>query len=299
MKQLLVATVLISLLIACKGSKNSGNKSASFSLTKEFSDYWFSGMAEISTFDIQQARYGEFRNGHATQIFVTEPFSTTSFTKDDNPTEETPQVLKLNFTRKYNTGIYPYSIMSSTFYPLNGDSLSYKVSTSMQEWCGNTYMELINDKVFEVELRSYFQGESKDTTMLAAYLEDDIWSQIRVDHTYLPTGHIDMIPSHTYLMQLHKTVKPYPAKAKLHDNPNCMTYEIEYLTIERKIEIDFEKKFPHKIIAWRETYESGFGDNKKVMTSTAKLKKRIKIDYWNKNANKDLILRKELGLDTL
>ncbi|MEX1003497.1 MAG: septum formation inhibitor Maf [Crocinitomicaceae bacterium] len=295
-KQSIIICIFLIATTACKESKKTV-KGEGWSLSQEFDDYWYDGTAEISTFDVQQARYGEFREGIATQIFVTEPFSTTSFTKDDNPTEETPTVLKLNFTRKYLTGIYPYSIMSSTFYPLNGDSLSYKISTSMQEWCGNTYMELIHDGIFEVAFYSYFQGESKDTLMIPTYLEDDVWSQIRIDQSYLPEGHIDILPSLTFLMLMHKEIKPYPATAQLTKGDSLNNYTIEYLTLERKLSIDFESAFPNKIVGWRETYTSGFGENQKVMTSTAVLKKRLKIDYWNKNANKHLFLRDSLGLE--
>ena len=48
-------------------------------------------------------------------IFVTEDFSASKQVKLDRP-EKVPsdavKVLKLNATRKFNTGIYPYSILS-------------------------------------------------------------------------------------------------------------------------------------------------------------------------------------------
>ncbi len=44
----------------------------------------------------------------------------------DNPSkswEDRVPVLKLNFSKKFNTGIYPYSMMSSVFMPIKGDNL--------------------------------------------------------------------------------------------------------------------------------------------------------------------------------
>jgi hypothetical protein len=41
----------------------------------DFEKYWFNGEAELSSFQLTQARYGELREGKAVMIFVTEPFS--------------------------------------------------------------------------------------------------------------------------------------------------------------------------------------------------------------------------------
>src|SRR5690606_14705037 len=109
---------------------------------KQFAAYWYQGKAELNVFKLQQARYGEMRDGHAVMIFVTEPFSRKSRTKASAASDQDPVVMKLNFTRKFITGIYPYSVMTSVFYPVNSDNHAVKVSASVQEWCGHVYMEL-------------------------------------------------------------------------------------------------------------------------------------------------------------
>ena len=40
----------------------------------ELPDYWYRGEAEITTYDLRQARYGELREGTAVLIQVSEPF---------------------------------------------------------------------------------------------------------------------------------------------------------------------------------------------------------------------------------
>ena len=83
-----------------------------------FNSYWYAGKAEIKTYDLIQSRYGELHKGMATVIFVTEPFLVKEGVKPDNPTKNQIPVLKMNLLKKFGTGIYPYSMMLSTFTPL-------------------------------------------------------------------------------------------------------------------------------------------------------------------------------------
>ena len=73
---------------------------------EQFRKYWYSGRAEISRFDLEQARYGEIHKGDAVLIFVTETLNHDTQVKADTPRQDDIPVLKLNFTRKFYTGIY-------------------------------------------------------------------------------------------------------------------------------------------------------------------------------------------------
>ena len=55
------------------------------------------------------------------------------------------------------TGIYPYSIMTSTFSPIINSKKAIKISFSAQEWCGNTFIQLNNREEFDVNFYSYFE----------------------------------------------------------------------------------------------------------------------------------------------
>src|SRR5688500_17809876 len=86
--------------------------------TGEFKTYWHAGKAEINSYELSQSRYGEKRDGRAVLIFVTEDFSKKNHVKFDHPEEAVlgkVNVLKLNFTKNFTTGIYPYSMMLSVF----------------------------------------------------------------------------------------------------------------------------------------------------------------------------------------
>lgn len=260
--------------------------------------YWYNGDAEITSYQLNQARYGEMRNGKAVLVFVTEPFSPTKYVKADHPTDNDVSVLKLNFTKKFTTGIYPYSMMTSTFFPFENGKHSLKISSSSQEWCGNTYMELKNKKKYEIQLNSYFEGESFNKKLLDKHLlEDDIWSIIRLQPDQLPTGEMEVIPSFFYLRFMHKEAKTYSCHLSKNTKGDTVSYSITYPELDRSLTIQFENASPYKIIGWQETYYSGWGNKRKKLTTTATRIKTLKIDYWNKNSNAFSGLRDELGLE--
>jgi hypothetical protein len=76
-----------------------------------------------------------------------------------------------------------------------------------------------------------------------------------------------------------------------------MLYEIKYPAVNRNLKIIFEKKFPHKIIGWEETYKDGWGENAPLLTTKATLKKSILSDYWTKNKVADTTWRKTLEIE--
>jgi len=90
---------------------------------KEWGDYWFQGKAEINSYNLTQYRYGEARDGEAVLIFVTEDFSRKKHVKLDDTEaagRDKISVLKMNQTREFVTGIYPYHMMLSAFYSYQG-----------------------------------------------------------------------------------------------------------------------------------------------------------------------------------
>lgn len=272
----------------------------------EFSEYWYAGQAELTRYELQQARYGEIRKGDAVLIFVTEDFLADKQVKYEfGDRNNAVPILKLNFTRKFYTGIYPYSMMSSIFTPVSADKPSLKVTTTVQEWCGHVFIQLNqrNGK-YNVQLRSYFQAENDQDFMLDdALLEDEIWTRIRLAPDSLPTGDIELIPGGQFARLRHTPLKVEMATAKLTtagdtqpSGNDINVYTISYKDIRRTLSIEFEKSFPHRILAWQETQPSGFGPNAKLMTTRAVKTHSIKTDYWSKHKLSDSHLRDELGL---
>lgn len=298
-----IIIILVGIAIVSGGlfsfSSNSNEAKGIPASNEEFGmkDYWYSGQAEISSYSLKQARYGEVHEGHSVLVFVTEPFNISKYVKSDYGSADDVSVLKLNNTRKFNTGIYPYSMMTSSFLPFENGEHSFKVSSSSQEWCGHTYINLENRDEFNVLIESYFENESDVISMKKSLLEDDFWSKIRLNPRELPTGNISVVPSFFFLRMTHAECKAYDCKASWIENKIVTKYILEYPGLGRSITIEFETNGPHKILGWKETFKSGFGADAKVLTTEGTLIKTLRSDYWNKNKKSDSYLRTELGLE--
>ena len=266
--------------------------------SQQVKDYWYDGSAEISSYTLSQARYGELREGKAVLIYVTEPFSKKYNTKADEQRNDNIPVLKLNKTKKFITGIYPYTMMNSTFYPFEGESTSLKIATSMHEWCGISHLEMKNEGKLNFTLNSYFEGESFENKKIDKdILEDDLWSLIRLNPELLPVGKANVIPSLFHTRLSHQEIKAYNANITLSkDSENINLYKIDYPESGRSMTIQFEDSFPYTILGWEEVNYSGYGKDKKQLTTKAQRINTIKSEYWNKKSTKDEVLRKELGL---
>lgn len=263
-------------------------------ISQEFKEYWYAGKAEISSYKLEQARYGEMRDGNAVLIFVTEDFLPEKQVKADRQNDKNIPVLKLNATKNFNTGIYPYSVMSSTFYPVFNEQHAIKVSSSMQEWCGHVYAQLNNRNTYEITSHSYFENDAdKEFSINKDILENELWTQLRLNPADLPVGTLKIIPDFSYTRMKHIPVKAFNAIATLTTN----SYTLEYPELNRKLVLNFESTFPYTITSWEETYKDGYGPNAKELTTKATKIKTIKSPYWGKNSNKDSILREELGLN--
>jgi len=296
------STLVISclgILAACSPAK----VEFSTNLPEEFKNYWYQGQAELSSYNLEQARYGTTHDGKAVLVFVTEDFSKKKQVKLDNPQQagnDAVKVMKLNYTKKFNTGIYPYSMMKSVFTPVNQQEFphSLKVTTSSQEWCGHTFTQLnLDGNNYDALLRSYFESEGdREFSVNAALLEDEVWNMIRLNPEALPTGEIDIVPSTFYQRLSHTDLDVSKANASVESMGETKTYTLDYPDLERTISIEFQAQFPHKIMGWEETYPSGFGKNAQKLTTKATLDETIMLDYWTRNQPDDEILREKLNL---
>ena len=259
-----------------------------------FGAYWYQGLAELTTYDLQQARYGEIHPGEATLIYVTEPFLSEQQVKADDPEADgAVTVLKLNATRTFTTGIYPYSMMTSVFAPVEGGG-ALKVTTSAQEWCGHTFTQLNRTADgYRMRLFSYFEQESdQDRALPAIRLEDDLWVQLRLDPEALPTGALTLVPGTFFQRFSHRPLTPERATATLTDSADVRTYTLTYPDLDRTLAITFSADFPHTVERWSETRRS----RGEELTTAATRRARRTLPYWQLNSREDAVYRDSLGL---
>lgn len=265
-----------------------------FNPSENFKTYWYGGEAEISSYRLEQARYGEMREGNAILVFVTEDFRPEKQVKADRYSKENTPILKLNATKNFETGIYPYSIMQSTFFPVSNNQHALKVSCSVQEWCGHVYSQLNNRNQFEIRSHSYFESEGdQNFTLDKTILENELWTQLRLDPKALPTGILQVIPSLEYVRLKHIELKAYRAIATL----SGAVYSISYPDLNRELKIMFNPNFPYDILGWEDMFQDGYGANAKTLVSKGTKLKTIKSAYWSKNSNAHNALRDSLLLE--
>ncbi|MCE7994745.1 MAG: hypothetical protein HEP71_22410 [Roseivirga sp.] len=270
-------------------------------VTQEWKDYWYSGKAELTRYKLEQVRYGESHEGDAVMIFVTEDFLEDKQVKYERGSKErVKSVLKLNNTKRFWTGIYPYSLITSSFSPVDGQS-TIKVSTSAQEWCGHSYSQInFRNGKYEGLLHSYFQNEGdKEFELESALLEDEIWAQVRMRPGDLPKGEIKIIPGMQFQRLKHREFQVESAKATISTledaalSTQALTqYSIDYNNINRVLTITYETAFPHTIVAWEEQETARDGQ---IMTTRATRTHSVKSPYWGQNSLADSVMRQKLG----
>ncbi len=261
-----------------------------------FADYWYTGRAEINTYQIEISRYGETRKGKEVLIFVTEDFDPERQVKLESAEEESPKVnvLKRNSIRRFVTGIYDYSMMSSIFTPVSFEqrSPSLKLNMSAQDWCGHSFLQVNRHKdQYRFKQFSYFGniGDVEKKLPGDILLEDEVFNLLRLGPDVLPEGEYDLLPGAFYLRLSHE--KPAPRAARIHyqsgeANPRCV---IEYLHLNRTLFIEFEAEFPHRILGWTEK------DDRQLLLK-AELMTTMQSPYWEQNKNGFEHLRDSLGL---
>ena len=267
--------------------------------------YWRQGKAEISRFELQQHRYRDLHPGEAVLVMVTEDFLTDKQVKNDryqNP--NSVPVLKTNLITRFTTGVYDYSTMTSVFTPDNVPAFPHtlKVTHSVQDWCGQTFMQLNHaGKSYRVQLRSYFEDEGdQDSAIPFVVLEDELFNRIRMHPQGLPTGSIKALPSASVLRFLHKDIQPQDAEASLAEytgtefpGEQLQLYRLEFPAMKRTLEIAFEKVPPYRIAGWSDAYPGFDGKERRTVARRTHL---LLDDYWKHNAAGDAGMRSLLGL---
>jgi hypothetical protein len=266
----------------------------------KFGQLWYDGKAELSSFELEQNRYGELHKGTSVLIYVTEDFSKSKQVKLDEPSKagsDKLPILKLNATKSFLTGIYPYTIINSIFTPIDLSG-TVKTSCSVQEWCGHTFMQINKTKEgFKTQQFSYFESEGdKEATLPNALLEDELWTMVRIDPSKIPQGRLNLVRSNQAVRLMHKPCEVISANVvkREHDLGNGqMVAAIDVITDDKKLTIYHDKAFPYAIKGWDETYAE-FGG--KALTTKARLIKSMRLPYWKLHNNEHSIFRDSLGL---
>lgn len=264
---------------------------------------WGDGKAELSGYAVTTGRYGAPREGRLVLIYVTEPMDRRNWIKDDAgdvPPAERVNVLKLNQVLKFQTGIYPYSVMTSVFAPVDGPAgerfTPAKITMGAQEWCGHVYQKVMPaPAAFANELRSYFHADGElDATVKTppgTLYEDALLIQLReLDGSFAAgkdwTGTI--VPSLWAQRKRHAPLTPAPAtihrEDATRDGAAITRFTLAYGGMTTAY--DIEKAMPHRVLGWK----SKDGDEARIL-------KTVRLPYWQLNAPGDEKYLQQLGME--
>jgi hypothetical protein len=279
--------------------------SASAAAAQDFDTWWHDGKAELDGYTLSISRYGETRSGYAVMVFVTEPFSKSKRVKVNdyrkNPSDVV-DVLKLNLVRDFQTGIYDYNTMVSTFVR-SSDLTPVKLAFSSEVWCGQGYEELLFDPDrIRGSYFSYFEDESGPVDLAmpqGGVTEDNLFILLRgLRGDYLEPGQskrVDYLPGVLYSRLSHHGLAWTKATIARAENPRKVTvpagtFEVFDYTVTvdggRTGAFAIEAAYPHRIVEW-----SLDPDVSGQLTGSKRL------EYWNLHAEGDESYLKDLGLE--
>jgi len=266
-----------------------------------FWDRWGDGRAELDGYRLITPRYGAIRRGEAVQIWVTETFTEGQRVKSDGGHPDEFPVMKLNDVRHFQTGIYDYHVLTSTFQRLDGrDPVGRptKVTLSVQEWCGHAWEEWIAGKDgYRRMRRSYFDGENDLDVAVEVpsdgQLADAGAFVARGLPAELPPGEVDWIGSALDSRFAHEdgvwTRATWTRGAAEDVTVPAGTFRAVPVTVTPKQGVGttwyVEEQEPRRIVKW--TRPNG---------EIAELTGSIRAPYWEQNGEGFERMRAELGL---
>jgi hypothetical protein len=265
-----------------------------------FTRAWSDGRAELSGYRARVDRYGEMRDAELVLVYVTEPLDRRTWVKDDDaPAEHRVGVLKLNASLKFQTGVYPYSVLTSVFAPVDRyqpEAFSpVKITLSVQEWCGHVFHGVWpgDDRATE-QLMSYFpqEGERRRDvpTPPGTLYEDALLIQLReLDGPFAGGGDWRgrVVPSLWSIRRAHRPMAAVEAtitrSRAAREGAAVHRFVLRYGDVTRTLDVEAEGA--HRVLGW----ETSDGE-------VAGLVRPARLPYWQLNHNGDEAQRALFGV---
>nr|MDQ2659518.1 hypothetical protein [Verrucomicrobiota bacterium] len=208
-------------------------------------------------------------------ILVREPFDPKQLVKPEGaPRPDTIPVLKMNQILQMPTGLYVYQQAHSNFWRVS-DAQLLKFSLTSNDSCGNTSKEArrAGDE-FTYDYRTYWDGMAggTETVTLPAngHFYDELPWLVRTIDFSKPSVPFEIPLAGSIINSRKDTFVFQPAKISFTANERAIEVKVEhaagidYFTLDRD--------GPHLLREW-----------KAADGSHLKLKRNLKVDYWNYN----------------
>lgn len=295
--------VAVAALVACP--EESRTEGASFW------DTWGDAKAEVDSYSLVRPRYGEPRKGRAVLIYVAEPQTRSTRVKPedpDHPADDRFYVLKLNHMRSFQTGVYPYRVLTSSFVHVDpaGDrprGAPSKLAFTSQEWCGTMFHQLLFDaERVRSSSYSYFDGEADQQRELdypkQALTGDTLFIALRgLFVPLLARGEkrdFAYLPALAEVRLEHKPLQWSTASVARDAEPSEVEvpageFTVDVYTVRSPgrpaLTVQVETAWPHRIVAW----QTAAGEKAALLGSE-------RMQYWKLTSREDRARLEALGL---
>jgi hypothetical protein len=236
--------------------------------------YWGDGKAEFNIYDAQIARYGIPRPCEVLHILVREPIDSKQFVKPEgSPRPEPIAVLKLNQILHVPTGLYVHQQMHSNFWRVDNAQL-LKFSLTSNDSIGNTFKEArrTGDQL-NYEYHTYWDGMADGRETIAppanGYFYDELPWLVRTLDFSKPTGEFEVQLAGSIINSKKDTIAFKPAKISFKSSEKTIDVAVQHAGVDHFI---LDRDGPNLLREW--TAADG---------SRLKLKRSLKVDYWNYN----------------
>lgn len=274
-----------------------------------FWDHWGDGRAELSGYRLEVRRYGEMRNGELVTVYVTEPHDRRTWVKDDHVQDpHRVEVLKLLASRTFDTGIYPYTVLSGVFSPVDRwrdePFQPVRVELDAQEWCGSeSHRVWVGPDRYRSLRLSYFDdpGESLREVEASegALYEDALLVQLReLDGSFAGGGDWEgtLVPDLWLLRAELRSAEPLEASITRTEGDRAgipvtrfrIQAPLDGRTYERVFEV--ERDAPRRVLTWTTRIDG-------EVVERAEILETVRLPYWELNRVGDEAYRERLGLD--
>ena len=237
--------------------------------------YWNDGKAEYSIYAAEIMRYGTARPCEVLHILVREPFDPKQLVKPEGATRpDSVAVLKMNQILTVPTGLELYQQMHSSFWRVDNAQL-LKFSLTSNDSCGNTYKEgrRAGDQ-FAYDYRTYWDGMAGGTENVAVpangYFYDELpWLVRTIDFTK-SSAPFEIQLAGSIINSKKDTFAFQPAKISFTSNERSIDVAVQHAAGTDHFVLD--RDGPHLLREW-----------KAADGSHLKMKRNLKVDYWNYN----------------
>lgn len=218
--------------------------------------WWEDGLAEVAVYQAERVIYDKARRFEYTQITVKEEFTRTYNVKADSlQRPDLFPVMKVNQFCRIETDQYPYHFLTSLFFRRDEPVALHKLTTSSQEWCGNTFKAITDEGLHYLETyNSYWDGQGSGERQLRrdALLEDALPYTLRsLQFARKPAFKLTI----TELQQTNKAPRPtyYAAQVRVLDGLAADTPEPAWwvtvaLAEGKQNSYWFAKKYPNVLL---------------------------------------------------